>query len=63
MNIGATVKKLRDKKNITQQELGESIGATQAMIAQIERGTRVLSLPLAVEVAKALGVTLDDLVA
>lgn len=61
MIIGETIRKLREKENITQQELAEGIGATQGYIAQIERGTKVLSFPMAVKVAEYFNITLEEL--
>ena len=63
MSVGENIKKLRTTRNITQQELGEHIGSSQAMIAQVERGTKNISLPLAAEIAKFFGITLEDLLA
>lgn len=62
MNLGASIKAIRKSKGVSQVELAEKIGVSQAMLCQIERGTKSLSLPLGVDIAKALGCTIDDIV-
>lgn len=62
MNIGAAVRQIRKSKGVSQVELAEKIGVSQAMLCQIERGTKSLSLPLGVDIAKALGCTIDDII-
>lgn len=61
MNIGENIKKLREKKNIKQAELAEKTGVTQAMICQIERGTKNPSLQVGVDIAKVLDCTVEEL--
>lgn len=61
MSIGENIRKYRVGKQITQKELASEIGVTQSMIAQIERGTKTLTLPLGKEMARALDVNLEDL--
>lgn len=61
MNIGKNIKKLREKKNIKQAELAEKTGVTQAMICQIERGTKNPSLQVGVDIAKVLDCTVEEL--
>ena len=62
MSVGENIKKMREKRNIKQVELAERTGVTQAMICQMERGTRNPSLQLGLEIAKVLGCTVDELV-
>ena len=61
MNIGQNIKKLREKKNIKQAELAEKTGVTQAMICQIERGTKNPSLQVGFDIAKVLDCTVEEL--
>lgn len=49
-------------KNITQKELAENVGATQAMISYIVKGYKTPSVPLLKRIADYLGVSMDDLV-
>lgn len=61
MNIGENVRKIRTKKNITQAELARKVNISQAMLCQIERGTKSLSLLLARDIAEVLGCDVKDL--
>lgn len=63
MSIGENIKRLRESCNLTQSELAELVGVTQSMIAQVERGSKTLSVPLGQEIAKALNCELTDLTA
>lgn len=48
----------RKKKNITQKQLSEKTGITQADISRIENGTRNPSLEMMKRLAKGLGMVL-----
>lgn len=60
MSIGENLKRIRESRNITQVELAETVGVASPMICQIERGSRALSLPLALEIAKVLKCDVND---
>lgn len=62
MNVGASIRAIREKKGMSQAELAEKVNVTQSMLCQIERGTKAPSLPLSTEIAAALGCTLNDIV-
>jgi transcriptional regulator with XRE-family HTH domain len=55
------VKRLRQKKNLTQATLAERVGVHRIYIAQIEAGTKTPSLPTLAKLAKALGVPVTAL--
>ena len=57
MSFAENLKKLRESHNITQKELADQIGVTQASICQFERGTVQPSISIAVELAKAFNTT------
>lgn len=57
---GANIKKFRELNNMSQQQLANEIGVTQSYIAQIERGTRAIPLPLAKQIASVLNVSITD---
>lgn len=61
MNIGDNVKRLREARNMKQVELAQALGITQSMLAQIERGTKALTMNLALCVVSVLGCSLDEL--
>lgn len=61
MNIGQNIKEKRLALNMSQKELADLVQVKQSMICQIERGTKAPSLPLSVEIAKALQCHVGDL--
>lgn len=61
MSIGENIKQRREVANLTQKELAEMLEVSQPMIAQLERGTKTLTVPLGKEIAKALNCDLTDL--
>lgn len=61
MTIGEKVKSRREAANLTQEQLAEKVGVSRSMIAQIERGTKALSVGLADSMATVFGCTLDEL--
>ena len=60
-SIGENVRQLRKKANLTQNTLGEMVGIGHSMLCQIEKGTKIPSLGVALSIAKALGCTVDEL--
>jgi transcriptional regulator with XRE-family HTH domain len=60
---GATIKQLREAKGITQAELADRIGRTQASVSRIESGQADPDLGDLREVAAALGLTTAELAA
>ena len=62
MSIGDNIKRYRTAKEVTQTELAEEVGINQSMIAQLERGTKVLSVPLGKSIASFLGVPFEELI-
>ena len=59
--IGIRIRRLRKAKSPTQQTLAEISGQEPSNISHIERGATKLSLPTLVNIANALGVTVDEL--
>lgn len=62
MNLGENVRKYRERRNLTQQEVAEQAGIRQAYLSQVERGTKTLTVPTALAIARVLDVTLSELV-
>lgn len=56
------IKMLLEKKNLSQSELAERVGVSQAMICYIIKGFKTPSVPLLKRIADCLGVTMDELV-
>ena len=59
--ISENLKRIREAKGMSQSELSRASGISQSMIAQVERGTKVLTLITAKILVDALGCRVDDL--
>lgn len=59
--IGVRIRRFRKEQGLTQQLLAEFSNQEPSNISHIERGATKLSLPTIVNIANALGVTVDDL--
>lgn len=57
---GANIKKFRKQSGLSQAQLADVLGVSQPYIAQIERGTKPVPLPLAKEIASVLNVSITD---
>ncbi len=55
------LKRIREERNVTQEELAEHLGVRQVHVSQMERGIRPLSFAFACEIADYLNVSLDEL--
>lgn len=62
MSMGDRLRTLRKKRGLSQEALARAAGCSRSFIAKIEAGAREdVSLSLAVALARALNVTLDEL--
>lgn len=61
--IGVRIRRLRKAQGLTQQTLAEISNQEPSNISHIERGATKLSLPTLVNIANALEVTVDELLA
>lgn len=61
-NISNKMLDLRRSKKLSQNELGKIVGVSREMIGKYERAEVSPSLEIALNIAKALGVSLDYLV-
>jgi transcriptional regulator with XRE-family HTH domain len=59
--VGANIKRFRRKKGLTQYQLAQDIGLRQESISRIEKGKYNPSLGTLERIAKALGVTVAEL--
>lgn len=62
MPIAKNVLDIRDRLNLSQQELAEKTGVTQTFISNIEKGFKVPSLEVTKRLADALETTVDELI-
>ena len=61
INIGANVKRLRNQKNVTQEQLAEAMNVTCAAVSKWERGETYPDITLLQPLAYYFGVSLDEL--
>lgn len=63
MSVGERIRHIREEKGLTQAVVAEQAAISQAMLSQIERGTKNPSLQVAKEISNIIGCSLDDLIA
>lgn len=61
-HIGTTIKKIREQKDLTQQQIAELIHMHRSNYSRVETGERELSIEAINKVAKYFGMTIDELV-
>jgi transcriptional regulator with XRE-family HTH domain len=59
--LGENLKEIRVSKNITQSELAEKLGADKSFVSNIENGKTNPTLSTITSLAKALGVSANEL--
>lgn len=62
MSFAENLKKLRKEKGLSQKELADKLDISQPMIAQYERGLKLPTILVGVELAKVLNSTCEELV-
>lgn len=62
LTIGQAIKKARKAKKITQVELAEIIGHSRGVICKWETDKRTPLITAVIDIADALGVSIDELV-
>jgi len=62
MQFSKNLRELRAKQNLTQERLAERIGVSRQMVARYESAENYPEMDKAIEIAKVLNCTLDDLV-
>lgn len=60
--LGQNIKKYRNLKSISQEELAEIVGLSREYIARVETGVKRISLKKLFEIADKLEVNCSDLV-
>ena len=61
MSVGENISRMRTQQGLSQAELADKVGISQSMVAQIERGSKVPTVILAYDIAKALGGSITDI--
>ncbi len=61
-NMGENVRRLRTVKGLTQEQLAQAIGISQAMIMRIENGSKLPGIATVIAIADFFQCSLDMLV-
>lgn len=61
MTIGENIKRLREQAGMTQEDLGEILGITHSAVSLIESDKRGITVEKVQKIAKALGVTIYEI--
>jgi ribosome-binding protein aMBF1 (putative translation factor) len=62
VRFGKRVREIRERKDISQEKLGELAGLHRTYVSSLERGKRNVSLVNIEKLAKALDVTMGELI-
>ena len=60
-SFGQRLKKVLAERNMMQKELAEKIGVSEVVISRYIHGGRIVSVPILIEICKALNVSADYL--
>lgn len=60
-DFGVTVRRLRESQGWSQEQLAEHAGLNRSYVGEIERGTVIVSIVTVEKLARALGMTVADL--
>lgn len=61
ISTGKIIKKVRKKRNLSQEKLAEKVNVTGTYISLIEGGYKCMSLELFVSIANTLNISADEL--
>ena len=61
MNIGNNIKQLRQKNNLTQEQVAGKLGVSYRAVSKWENGANTPDIALLPEIANLFGVTIDSL--
>lgn len=62
MTIGSNIRSLRERKGLTQYELAERAGVTQAHISRCENNCKTPTFKLILKIAAVLGCEINDII-
>ncbi|OIQ71289.1 HTH-type transcriptional regulator Xre [mine drainage metagenome] len=62
MNIGDNIKRIREEKGLTQQQIADLVSMHRSNYSKVESGQRELSVSALNKVARYFNITLDELV-
>lgn len=61
ISIGCGIKRMREKRGLSQERLGDLVAVSGVTISNIENGRKDCTLALGVQIAQALGCCVEDL--
>jgi transcriptional regulator with XRE-family HTH domain len=61
MNIAANIKRIREERGMTQQQIATLIGMHRSNYSKIEKGQRDISVAAVVKIANHFEITVDEL--
>ena len=61
LGAGSVLQGARDREELTQAELADKIGVSRQTIISLEQGRFIPSLPTAFKIAKAFGVSIEEI--
>lgn len=61
MTIQNSIREMRTKKNVTQEQLAEAVGVSRQTIVAIEKGNYIPSLLLAIRLARFFHISVEEL--
>lgn len=62
MNLGPTIREVRERRGMSQEALGKAVGVTQGAIAHIEGEQRRITVDMLERIAVALELTSSGLI-
>ncbi len=62
MSLGETIKRFRNKNNLTQTDFGKKIGVNKQIVSKWEKGTVIPSVANIYKIANYIGIEINDLV-
>ena len=62
MNFGEQIKKLRNKENLTQQQIAEKIGVSRQAISNWENDKNLPDIEMIIFISQTFNITLDELI-
>ncbi len=62
MNIGDNIRRIREEKGLTQQQIAELISMHRSNYSKVESGQREISVEALNKIAKYFGMTIDQIV-
>ena len=62
MEYREKIRNLRENKGMTLEDLAEKLNVSKQMVCQIERGTKILTVPMAFAIARVFGVSISEII-